>query len=209
MNFFNRSAHSPVEKAAFYRSLQLQNKSLESERYMGGFAYGLKDVFVGVGWRNKMLNWRLSTTEIVECIYRDKRNERKVAHFKFVAKKEKQKWTELEISFQRKFPLFLLNILPPTSRQQAHVYILIKDYHASINLPQGISPSNRIYSERFHLTYFLSRSVARRQILIKLFWSFNIHSCVNKLLETCVVCIVIFEAEICKTSLWWLSDGPT
>lgn len=99
-----------------------ENKSLESERYMGGFAYGLKDVFVGVGWRNKMLNWRLSTTEIVECIYRDKRNERKVAHFKFVAKKEKQKWTELEISFQRKFPLFLLNILPPTSRQQAHVY---------------------------------------------------------------------------------------
>lgn len=208
MNFFNRSAHSPVEKAAFYRSLQLQNKSLESERYMGGFAYGLKDVFVGVGWRNKMLNWRLSTTEIVACIYRDKRNERKVAHFKFVAKKRKPEVNRAgnklskEVSFI--FTEYSSSNLPSTSAR-----ILIKDYHASINLPQGISPSNRIYSERFHLTYFLSRSVARRQILIKLFWSFNIHSCVNKLLETCVVCIVIFEAEICKTSLWWLSDGPT
>ena len=208
MNFFNRSAHSPVETAAFYRSLQLENKSLESERYMGGFAYGLKDVFVGVGWRNKMLNWRLSTTEIVACIYRDKRNERKVAHFKFVAKKGKPEVNRAgnklskEVSFI--FTEYSSSNLPSTSAR-----ILIKDYHASINLPQGISPSNRIYSERFHLTYFLSRSVARRQILIKLFWSFNIHSCVNKLLETCVVCIVIFEAEICKTSLWWLSDGPT
>lgn len=136
----------------------------------------------------------------MECIYRDKRNERKVAHFKFVAKKGKPEVNRAgnrlskEVSFI--FTEYSSSNLPSTSAR-----ILIKDYHASINLPQGISPSNRIYSERFHLTYFLSRSVARRQILIKLFWSFNIHSCVNKLLETCVVCIVIFEAEICKTSL--------
>lgn len=62
---------------------------MELECYMGGFVYGLKDVFVGVGWRNKMFNWRLLIIEIVECIYWDKRNECKVVYFKFVVKKEK------------------------------------------------------------------------------------------------------------------------